>query len=107
MMYKSEEEFLAAYNPEEFDRLSLTTDILILSISDEEVANYRKSSKYLRNITYKLIPSLEIGDEVFLGSYNNKVIKWTVLSIEDDNILLMSKGVTTSSVASAAVMFAA
>ena len=45
MMYKSEEEFLAAYNPEEFDRLSLTTDILILSISDEEVANYRKSSK--------------------------------------------------------------
>ena len=45
MMYKSEEEFLAAYNPEEFDRLSVTTDILILSISDEEVANYRKSSK--------------------------------------------------------------
>lgn len=45
MMYKSEEEFLAAYNPEEFDRISLTTDILILSISDEEVANYRKSSK--------------------------------------------------------------
>ena len=45
MMYKSEEEFLAAYNPEEFDRLALTTDILILSISDEEVANYRKSSK--------------------------------------------------------------
>lgn len=54
--------------------------------------NYRKSGEYLRNITYKLIPSLEIGDEVFLGSYNNKVIKWTVLSIEDDNILLMSKG---------------
>ena len=45
MMYKSEEEFLAAYNPEEFDILSLTTDILILSISDEEATNYRKSSK--------------------------------------------------------------
>ena len=45
MMYKSEEEFLAAYDPSAFDRMSLTTDILILSISDEEVANYRKSSK--------------------------------------------------------------
>ena len=50
MMYKSEEEFLAAYNPEEFDRLALTTDILILSISDEEVANYRKSSKKYMSI---------------------------------------------------------
>ena len=45
MIYKSEEEFLKAYNPEEFDRLSLTTDILVLSISDEEVSNYRKTSK--------------------------------------------------------------
>ncbi len=45
MMYKSEEEFLKAYNPNDYDRISLTTDILILSISDEEVANYRKSSK--------------------------------------------------------------
>jgi len=45
MIYKSEEEFLKAYNPEKFDRLSLTTDILVLSISDEEVSNYRKTSK--------------------------------------------------------------
>lgn len=45
MMYKSEEEFLEAYNPDDYDRISLTTDILILSISDEEVSNYRKSSK--------------------------------------------------------------
>ncbi len=45
MIYKSEEEFLKAYNPEEYDRLSLTTDILVLSISDEEVSNYRKTSK--------------------------------------------------------------
>lgn len=44
-MYKSEEEFLQAYNPEEYDRISLTTDILILSISDEVQANYRKSNK--------------------------------------------------------------
>ncbi|MGN1371965.1 MAG: NUDIX hydrolase [Candidatus Coprovivens sp.] len=45
MMYKSEEEFLKDYNPNKYERISLTTDILILSISDEEVANYRKSSK--------------------------------------------------------------
>ena len=45
MMYKSEEEFLKDYNPNNYERISLTTDILILSISDEEVANYRKSSK--------------------------------------------------------------
>lgn len=45
MMYKSEEEFLKAYDPSQYERISLTTDILILSISDEEVANYRKSSK--------------------------------------------------------------
>ena len=45
MMYKSEEEFLKAYNPNDYDRLSLTTDILILSISDEVQTNYRKSNK--------------------------------------------------------------
>lgn len=45
MMYKSEEEFLKAYNPEDYDRLAVTTDILILSISDEVQSNYRKSSK--------------------------------------------------------------
>ncbi len=45
MMYKSEEEFLKAYNPEDFDRLAVTADILILSISDEVQANYRKSNK--------------------------------------------------------------
>ena len=44
MMYKSEEEFLKAYNPDDYERLSMTTDILILSISDEEHENYRKSS---------------------------------------------------------------
>lgn len=44
MEYKSEEEFLKNYNPEEYDRISLTADILILSISDELSTNYRKSS---------------------------------------------------------------
>lgn len=45
MKYSSEEEFLKAYNPEDFDRLSITTDILIFSVSSEEEENYRKLSK--------------------------------------------------------------
>ena len=45
MSYKNEEEFLAHYNPNEFDRPSVTTDILIVSISDEAPTNYRKSKK--------------------------------------------------------------
>lgn len=44
-MYNSEEEFLKHYNPKEFDSLAVTSDILVLSISDEEQNNYRKSSK--------------------------------------------------------------
>ncbi len=45
MNYSSEEEFLKNYDPNQYDRLSLTTDILVLSISDEESSNYRKTSK--------------------------------------------------------------
>ena len=44
MVYKSEEEFLKAYNPRAYDPVAITTDILILSISDEESTNYRKTS---------------------------------------------------------------
>ena len=40
--YKSEEEFLRDYDPNAFDRLSLTTDILIFSVSDGLQENYRK-----------------------------------------------------------------
>ena len=42
MNYKTEEEFLKNYNPNDFDRLSLTTDILIFSVSDSPSDNYRK-----------------------------------------------------------------
>ena len=45
MMYKSEEEFLKNYNKNDFDLLSVTTDILVLSISNEENENYRKTTK--------------------------------------------------------------
>lgn len=49
-MYKTEEEFLSHYNPDEFDRFSITTDILVISISDEESTNYRKTSEKAMSI---------------------------------------------------------
>ena len=42
--YNSEEEFLKDYDPNKFDRLAVTTDILIFSISEEYEDNYRKLS---------------------------------------------------------------
>ncbi len=44
-MYKSEEEFLKDYDSSKFEKLSMTTDILIFSISDEEIDNYRKTKE--------------------------------------------------------------
>ena len=44
-VYNSEEEFLKDYNSDNFEKLSMTTDILIFGISDELVDNYRKTSK--------------------------------------------------------------
>ena len=44
-VYNSEEEFLKNYNPDKFEKLSMTTDILILSVSSEETDNYRKTDK--------------------------------------------------------------
>ena len=44
-IYNSEEEFLKAYNPDEYEKLSVTTDILIFSVSSEEEENYRKTDK--------------------------------------------------------------
>ena len=43
--FKSEEEFLKNYNPDEFKKLSLTTDILVLSVSSNDVSNYRKTDE--------------------------------------------------------------
>ena len=48
--YKTEEEFLKDYNPKEFDQLSMTSDILLISVSDEESNNYRKTSKKMMSI---------------------------------------------------------
>ena len=45
MNYNSEEEFLKNYNSDLYKKLSLTVDILILSVSSEEISNYRKTDK--------------------------------------------------------------
>ena len=45
MEYKSEEEFLKHYDPNQFERLSLTTDILLFSVADGVQENYRKLNK--------------------------------------------------------------
>ena len=44
-MYKTEEEFLKNYNSDDYEKLSMTTDILIFSVSSEENNNYRKTDK--------------------------------------------------------------
>ena len=44
-MYKTEEEFLKDYNVDKYDKLSMTADILIFSVSSEEETNYRKTDK--------------------------------------------------------------
>ena len=41
-IYSSEEEFLKNYNPRDFDPIAVTTDILLLSVSDKDIGNYRK-----------------------------------------------------------------
>ena len=45
--YKTEEEFLKDYNVKDFDQLSMTSDILLVSVSDQEQSNYRKNDKKL------------------------------------------------------------
>ena len=44
-VYTSEEEFLKNYNSNAFEKLSMTVDILIFSVSSEVVDNYRKTDK--------------------------------------------------------------
>ena len=48
--YKTEEEFLKDYNTKDYDQLSMTSDILLISVSDQEQTNYRKTSKKMMSI---------------------------------------------------------
>ena len=43
-MYNSEKEFLSHYNAKDFEQLSMTTDILLISVSEEDTDNYRKNT---------------------------------------------------------------
>ena len=49
-MYSSEEEFLAHYDPNKYERLSMSTDILIFSVSDVIKDNYRKVNDKIMSI---------------------------------------------------------
>ena len=49
-MYHSEEEFLKHYDSSCFEKLSMTTDILLFSVSDVEQENYRKTNEKFMSI---------------------------------------------------------
>ena len=62
-VYNSEEEFLKDYNAKDFEQLSMTADILLISVSSEEVNNYRKNSKKMMSILLvkKVISLLKVN----------------------------------------------
>ena len=49
-MFNSEEEFLKNYNPNNYERLSMTVDLVIFSVSNQESSNYRKTSKKMMSV---------------------------------------------------------
>jgi len=48
--YNNEKEFLENYDVTKFDRLSMTSDILLVSVSNKDSINYRKTSKKMISI---------------------------------------------------------
>lgn len=48
--YQSEEEFLKDYDSSSFEKLSMTSDILILSVSNQETTNYRKNDRKMMSV---------------------------------------------------------
>ena len=48
--YNNEKEFLENYDVTKFDRLRMTSDILLVSVSNKDSINYRKTSKKMINI---------------------------------------------------------
>lgn len=43
--FKSERDFLKAYNPNKYERPAMSVDVLIFSVSSEEVDDYRRTDK--------------------------------------------------------------
>ena len=48
--YNSEKEFLENYDVTKFDRLSMSSDILLVSVSNQDSINYRKTIKKMISI---------------------------------------------------------
>lgn len=48
--YQTEEEFLKDYDSSSFEKLSMTSDILILSVSNQETTNYRKNDRKMMSV---------------------------------------------------------
>lgn len=48
--YQTEEDFLKNYDSKEFEQLSMTADILLISVSNHKRKNYRKTSKKTMSI---------------------------------------------------------
>lgn len=48
--YNTEKEFLENYDVTKFDRLSMTSDVLLVSVSNKDSTNYRKTSKKMISI---------------------------------------------------------
>ena len=48
--YNNEKEFIENYDVTKYDRLSMTTDIILVSVSKKEAINYRKTSKKMISI---------------------------------------------------------
>ena len=49
-MFNSEEEFLKTYNSDDYEKLSMTVDLVIFSVSNQESSNYRKTSKKMMSV---------------------------------------------------------
>ena len=48
--YKNEEEFLKNYDSSSYEKLSMTADILIFSVSSKDSNNYRKTDKKMMSV---------------------------------------------------------
>ena len=58
--------------------------------------DYKDSSDKIIKIEKNTIKSSKIGDTIYLGTYNNKIIEWEILVKEEDKILVISKDILDS-----------
>ncbi|MDF2985078.1 MAG: hydrolase [Eubacterium sp.] len=67
---QTEEEFLQAYNPNKYDRPSVTVDMLVFTVTDEEKKNYRTlPEKELRLLMIKRADHPFIGQWALPGGF--------------------------------------